>query len=77
MDSDGLRAYAKGLEALDDIALAQAAAGWRADTAEHRVCMDEITRRAKKGDRRVAWLAVLISVASLVVSIIALAMHRS
>jgi hypothetical protein len=77
VDTDELRAYAGKLEQLDDVALAVAAAGWRSGTPEHHVCMSEITRRAKRGDRRVAWAAVAISVLSLVVAIVALAVHRN
>lgn len=52
MDTDALRAYAKEIAAKDDVALAQAAAGWRADTAQHGVCIDEIRRRVEKTNPR-------------------------
>lgn len=46
-----------------------ARAGWKSDTAQWQVVDREIARRDAKGTNARAWLALAISVASLIVAI--------
>lgn len=69
MNDQQLRCYIKEAEAMAIEQLLVARAGWKSDTAQWQVVDREIARRDAKGINARAWLALAISVASLIVAI--------
>ncbi len=69
MNDQQLRSYIKEAEAMGIEQLLVARAGWKSDTAQWQVVDREIARRDSKGINARAWLALAISVASLIVAI--------
>ena len=69
MNDQQLRSYIKETEAMGIEQLLVARAGWKSDTAQWQVVDREIARRDAKGTNARAWLALAISVASLIVAI--------
>jgi hypothetical protein len=69
MNDQQLRSYIKETEAMSIEQLLVARAGWKSDTAQWQVVDREIARRDAKGTNARAWLALAISVASLIVAI--------
>jgi hypothetical protein len=69
MNDQQLHSYIKETEAMGIEQLLVARAGWKSDTAQWQVVDREIARRDAKGTNARAWLALAISVASLIVAI--------
>ena len=69
MNDQQLRSYIKETEAMSIEQLLVARAGWKPDTAQWQVVDREIARRDAKDTNARAWLALAISVASLMVAI--------
>lgn len=69
MNDQQLCSYIKETEAMGIEQLLVARAGWKSDTAQWQVVDREIARRDAKGTNARAWLALAISVASLIVAI--------
>jgi hypothetical protein len=71
MKHQQLCSYIKEAEAMSIEQLLVERAGWKSDTAQWQVVDREIARRDAKGTNARAWLALAISIASLVVAIAA------
>jgi hypothetical protein len=71
MKHQQLCSYIKKAEAMSIEQLLVERAGWKSDTAQWQVVDREIARRDAKGTNARAWLALAISIASLVVAIAA------
>ncbi len=69
MNDQQLRSYIKETQAMGIEQLQVARAGWKSDTAQWQLVDREIARRDAKGTNARAWLALAISVASLIVAI--------
>jgi hypothetical protein len=69
MNDQQLRRYIKEAEAMGIEQLLVARAGWKSDTAQWQVVDREIARRDAKGTNVRAWLALAISIVSLIVSV--------
>lgn len=69
MNDQQLFNYVKEVEKMSFVQLLIARAGWKSDTAQWQVVDREIARRDAKGTNARAWLALAISVASLIVAI--------
>jgi hypothetical protein len=65
-----LRVYMASLARASDLELVVQAAGWREGTAKNRAITIELQRRAKRREQRIAWVAIGVSVASLIVAML-------
>lgn len=66
-----LRIYMESLSNATDIELVVQAAGWREGTAKNRAITMELQRRGMRREARIAWAAIGVSVASLIVAMFA------
>jgi hypothetical protein len=68
MNDQQIFSYVKEVEGMSLVQLLVARAGWKSDTAQWQVVDREIARRDARGTNLRAWIAIWISVVSIVVS---------
>lgn len=69
MNNNDLLGYVKEVEGMSLVQLLAARAGWKSDTAQWQVVDREITRRDTRGTNMRAWIAIVVSCISMIVSI--------
>ncbi len=70
MNDQQIFSYVKEVEGMSLVQLLVARAGWKSDTAQWQIVDREIARRDARGTNFRAWIAILVSIASMVVSIV-------
>ena len=65
----------KELQSKTDVELAEWMAGWKVDTGNHILAGLEFKRRLNKSNEIRGWIAIVLSVVAIAISITALIMH--